>query len=393
MRTISFAKLLRKAARLSGLDPDRLNPELGNAFGEWLEARLRFAWTAFPWPFLCPIEERAWRDSWDAGRFYEVGEEVAFVNSDGETEYFTAISPTQGFDPEADPEGWEALETTDRFIALEQIRKTPFEDVLGVWRDDPRKVRSPRKVPYWIGEDRVQLDRCAPATVFVQFRKLSLRLTGEAWDASVNYELGDVVYFGGECYVAQAGDEPHFLITGDGTLERQEPTENVPIAGRYLPDVVINGKTSYAMGDLVLKSVASLEFGPAIWWQLSLTGGFGDDYWQGGSSEEDPTSTLQPYLANGGGALGSLDRVDMYTALAGPRAGLSPASHPAKWRLQAIPYLLAEYAARAAKADYLADDGQDDKSFAQDRRAVDWLELQMVNFTATQNHTANYSVK
>lgn len=75
------------------------------------------------------------------------------------------------------------------------------------------------------------------------------------------------------------------------------------------------------------------------------------------------------------------------------RVGESPVTHPEYWELQEIPELLAEYAARAAKADYLADDGQDDKSFAQDRRAIDWLELQMVNTTVLKNQTANYSIR
>lgn len=209
MTAISLRKLLDKTCRLCGLDPARLDPELGEAMVEWLEARLRFAWTAFPWPFLCPIEQRAWREAWRGAVEYSEGDEVSHVDGDGVTSYFVALTDAaEDVEPGTDEAVWGELSTSDRSIPFEQFGQTRFEDVLGVWNRDPRTSRVPGPVAYWLGADGVHLDRQAPATVYIQFRKRQPRLTAERWDEEREYDPGEAVYFDdddpreGDSYVA-----------------------------------------------------------------------------------------------------------------------------------------------------------------------------------------------
>lgn len=73
-------------------------------------------------------------------------------------------------------------------------------------------------------------------------------------------------------------------------------------------------------------------------------------------------------------------------------SGTSPVDAPTLFALQEIPAVVADAAARLAKADYLADDGQDDKAFAQERRATEWLDDDALDLGTHQQQTASYLV-
>lgn len=162
--------------------------------------------------------------------------------------------------------------------------------------------------------------------------------------------------------------------------------DGVNIDGTYSDDGIEFSQTRFLREDEGFENVYS---GTGSIWKINLYPSPSVSF-SGGTSASNPAGT---YTGDGPGATGSPVVTLTAATTATPQAGESPETNPEKWQLQEIPLLLAEYAARAAKADYLSDDGQDDKSLAQDRRAIDWLELQMVNITVLQNQTSNYRVR
>lgn len=66
--------------------------------------------------------------------------------------------------------------------------------------------------------------------------------------------------------------------------------------------------------------------------------------------------------------------------------------HAATWRPQLCPAVLADWAARGAKADWLASDGQEDKAAAQESLARGWLNDRLADLTIHQGQAARYLV-
>lgn len=82
---------------------------------------------------------------------------------------------------------------------------------------------------------------------------------------------------------------------------------------------------------------------------------------------------------------------DCYVVLAATTAGDTPVSAAAKFAVQQTPAIFVEYATRAVKADWLSDDGQDDKATQQEQLAAMWLQDRLADLTILQGQTANYA--
>lgn len=82
-----------------------------------------------------------------------------------------------------------------------------------------------------------------------------------------------------------------------------------------------------------------------------------------------------------------------YLVLAATSAGQDPGDTPAKFRVQTIPEVLADYARLGAKADWLSDDGQDDKATVAENFAAGWLNDRLADLTILQGQTSNYAVQ
>lgn len=81
-----------------------------------------------------------------------------------------------------------------------------------------------------------------------------------------------------------------------------------------------------------------------------------------------------------------------YVVLVTTTAGQTPLTTPASFAVQTTPEVLADFAGRAAKADWLSDDGQDDKAAMAESAAQGWLNDRMADLTILQRQTANYRV-
>jgi hypothetical protein len=109
---------------------------------------------------------------------------------------------------------------------------------------------------------------------------------------------------------------------------------------------------------------------------------------------ERPQFTSVPYDASAVYAAGDLflySDGECYRVEAGTAPGETPVSDPGKFAVQRVPEVLAAFAAMAARADYLMDDGQDDKGNAQLNRAQKFLNDRMGDLTVLQQQHATYS--
>lgn len=284
-RTLSFQRLLQRASRMCGLDPARLAPELAEAFAEWIESRLRKVIKTFPWPELCPTEERPLRDAWSVGTSYTIGDQVAYQDPDeGTWTYWEADGfPGAGLVPGSDDAEGIWISSTDypRLISYEQADAERIFDVLEVFTKDPETVGFAPPISFQLTAAGILLPRTAPASVWVKWRRPGPKLTTVEYDNAADYTPDSVFYLAsdGHCYV---------------------PLEDV--------------------------------------------------------------------------------------------SGTSPVTVPELFVQQAIPERLADAVCRQVKADWLADDGQDDKAFAQERRAGEWLEDDMADVSVHQRQTATHSV-
>lgn len=81
-----------------------------------------------------------------------------------------------------------------------------------------------------------------------------------------------------------------------------------------------------------------------------------------------------------------------YLATAAADPAESPETNPEKWERQGTPEVLAHYAQRAARADWLAEDGQDDKAAAQMAIAQKWLTDRMADLLILRPNAGHYFV-
>lgn len=397
MRSETFGQVFKGAARLCGLDPARLPVTLAEALAGWIEQRVTQAWEAFPWPELCPVEERFYAPLYDADTTYAEEALVRVMDEAADPAsgfihpcaYYTLLNvPGQAATPGTNEAIW-ATVAPDRLIDLEQPADwdveggtpTPMGEVLSVHRQNPKLVRGACPVGFWLSEDQICLDPHAPSSVFVEFRLRPASYTSTQWDANATYAVGSLVYYGDENYVAGSVALAAYLtVSGTATLAGISPN------GRYLRTAdVVNGQAVYHNTD---NNLAFFSTG-AGWVLLQYLAGAPfviPNYFQNTHAGPNPASAAGAYTGFGAGALGVL------TVSTVTQAATNPAADP-NWTVVRVPHVLANYARRAAVADFLADDGQTDKAFAQERRAADWLEEQIIAVTITQRQTANYSVK
>lgn len=208
MRTVTFRSVLHGTARMAGLDPatGELSPETAARLGEFISSRLREAWEFDFFAETMLLEQRAFRDEWDAAATYAVGKEVYYA-VDGL--YYECLVENAGEIPATATSFWALVETLDPYIEYAQPGKTPIGHVACVSVRNPRTSRNALRLNFSFSEKGVQvLDPLRPALVWIEFRRQAPEFTAEEWDSGTNYATGDVRYLPetGECYRAlQAG--------------------------------------------------------------------------------------------------------------------------------------------------------------------------------------------
>lgn len=271
MRTVTFQKVLNGVAACLGLDPLRdLNPARATTLAGYITDRCTEGWKFDFWPEWTVCEQRQYRDTYNGATNYVATNEVWHP---GSLQYYQALTATTGHAPATyangiwtpnanywavsaagydslgdfvagtnyalgaqvrnpddnqpyqcfvpgvsggalDPAQFGLLTPFNRYIAAEQTGRTPIDEVKSVSRQSPRvRPNNPGYVEFQRSADGVQVDRCAPNVVWVQFRLRPPQFTATPWKSTTAYNAGDCVLrtTTGECYVATAattGQDP-----------------------------------------------------------------------------------------------------------------------------------------------------------------------------------------
>jgi hypothetical protein len=179
MRTVTFKSVVDGVFALAGVtrstaaDPTAL---LGQVI-EAVNLRVREGYEHEFWPELCRVEQRAYRAAYASGTSYTAGAEIWFPNADEDLQgYYSANSspntPSAGQSPETHPAKWTALDSFDRYIALDQAGLTAIGEVMALYTTDPGlRPGSAGRVAFALSPDGIVPASGAPDRVWVWFRQ------------------------------------------------------------------------------------------------------------------------------------------------------------------------------------------------------------------------------
>lgn len=176
-RSVTFKSVVDGVFALAGVtrttaaDPAALLAQVV----EFVNTRIREGVEYDFWPELCPVEERTYRDAWDAAATYAADAEVWFANDDPDLQGYYAANgapdtPTAGQSPETHPAKWTRLVAFARYIALEQTGKTKIGEALTLHRQDPRRNPCAPRLPFTLSADGIVPPPGAPDIVYLRFR-------------------------------------------------------------------------------------------------------------------------------------------------------------------------------------------------------------------------------
>lgn len=247
MRTVTFKSVLDRALRLLEEDPAEADVELVAVLTEAINARLRTAWEAFPWPERTRLEERFLRDAYDAAVTYAAGDQVYYATDDT---YYEALQATTGNAP-TNATYWEEAEDLERYVAWEQEDQTAVGEFFTIWSANPRVSRTAREIGFSLSERGAELVLGATTgtSVWVEYGTRPVEMTSTPYDGTEAYAVGDVVYFttDGRCYecvaTASAGDTP--ATDTDKWTEREFPyiLANYCAQGAYQDQLKVEGQS------------------------------------------------------------------------------------------------------------------------------------------------------
>lgn len=156
---------------------------------------------------------------WATGVDYNVGDQVRNPDDDQQYQCIAAHTAASSFDFTK----FGKLTPFDKYIAYEQPNETRIDDVKGVYRRNPRvATNNPGALTGFTmlgagglvatagagwgalgfarSDNGIQVDWRAPSKVFIEFRKAPPVFTTEKWVQGTAYDLGDVVFYQGDCY-------------------------------------------------------------------------------------------------------------------------------------------------------------------------------------------------
>ena len=204
MRATSFRGVMQGICRHDGLDYTQI-ANVQDDFGEYINERLREAWT-WEWrPEMMLLEQRQYRPDFDDDGTYAIDDIV--WDPTGKKYYISLANSNT--DALSDATKWsDDLGEWDRYIAYEQTGKTKLGDVKGIYERNPRKNTTPGRLNFEMSENGIQVSSLAGNQVFVEFRKRPPEFTGTLYEnTTANYYVGDLVWDEGTALGAQNSGE------------------------------------------------------------------------------------------------------------------------------------------------------------------------------------------
>lgn len=214
MRVVRFKSIYEQVIRSAGMDPTDISMSAAKQefVADLINRRVQEGWEYDFWPELCVVEQRYFRDAWDATVTYAPGDE-RYNAQDGK--YYTALVTNLNKRPDLYPAThWEEITALRPVLAFDPVDYTALGEVEGIYNNDPDLYpENTTRLSYVIAADGVLVNEASVgASVWVKFRRRPNKFTRVAWSGQGTYVEGDLVYFDttGECYQAildGAGDE------------------------------------------------------------------------------------------------------------------------------------------------------------------------------------------
>src|ERR1019366_3150528 len=215
LRVSNFQKdVIYVAASELAIDVESIdfNKDIARQYTSFANRHVKDAWEYWEWPEIDITEERAFRNIWNATK--------QFVRkaSDGKPDQLFYIPSLTYYDvlstaPSDPPVGTLPTNVTyfvpsdmtqfETYIDLDQPCRRAIGRVMGVYHGNPSLNGSAPGVPYKPTEKGIFVRTGGP-TVFMRYQILRSKFTSEAYDATLAYDSGDIVFFNddGNCYRA-----------------------------------------------------------------------------------------------------------------------------------------------------------------------------------------------
>jgi len=210
MRTITTKQMYEAIVRAGGLDPSTagITASQKAEIAELLNDRVKEGWEFAFWPDTLQVEQRRYRETWDATLNYATDDEVFYTDR-----YFISlVNDNVGNTPPAsgDTAYWSEIVTgLVRYIDFQQEGETEIGKIdakNAVFGEDPRIYRFTDKVTNcWINDGKLMVgEEDAPAEPWIRFQPPPPRFSLTEWDDETAYAIGDLVYLAaqGESYKA-----------------------------------------------------------------------------------------------------------------------------------------------------------------------------------------------
>lgn len=217
MRSCSYRSVLDRAVGLAGFTVDNLTTTPRTQFNTKILARLKAAWELAWWGELMRSQLRYYRDAWTA-QIYLASSEVYHAST---AKYWRNSSTAASTDVPGVSSKWVQITDIDPYISLDQTGLTAIGEVRGVFTEDPMKYDDPRRQPYLLGSNGIQvMGENVPASVYVWFRIRMPDFRGADYSATTAYALGVTRYYADSTSATYEGD---FWSTVSATVAGENP--------------------------------------------------------------------------------------------------------------------------------------------------------------------------
>lgn len=192
MRHASYQSVENRVLSLAGIKPADRSDEMRVLLNGYINTAVKLAWEFYWWPELMRSELRYYRDPYDAAEAYEADDQVYYATTGL---YYTCLLASTNNVP-TNTTYWEPATELDAYIELEQPDETEIGEVRGVFHDDPLTTASPRRIPFILGQHGLHLtDTSLPVGAYVLFRLRPNEYTGEDYDATATYAVGETMFY------------------------------------------------------------------------------------------------------------------------------------------------------------------------------------------------------
>lgn len=217
MRRCSYRSTLDRAVGLAGFTVDNLTATPRAQFNTKIVGRLKDGWEVAWWPELMRSQLRYYRDVWTATAFLSAAE----VYHSGTGAYYRANLATTGADVPGVSSKWTLITDIDAYVSLDQTGLTPIGEVRGVYLDDPQTTDEPRRIPFVLGQNGIQVTGgTVPKSVYVWFRIRMPDFRGADFSPTTTYAAGVTRYYSDSSSADFEGD---FWTTVATTLANEHP--------------------------------------------------------------------------------------------------------------------------------------------------------------------------